>query len=164
MKPPPMKWPKAVYKAPKGKLPVWEISYNRYKNGDLIKAIAMSQPSGKAIMPKTVIGHILTAFTFGHPVDLSKLVEQGDMEPPCQSDWEKVEEAAATRNCHPDADDFGRKQVLGGILGDAVDKDYAMKTEEEKALEAKWYSLIDFWVVFKRVHLEVVFEEPGAKR
>merc|ERR1712183_368234 len=71
---PSMKWPGAIYKAGrKGALPPWEVSYGRFAKGERVTAIAMQQASGKPVQVSTVCGHIMTALTFGKPVDLARL-------------------------------------------------------------------------------------------
>jgi len=51
-------WRHAVYKAAKGKLPVWEYSWQRFQQGkEKLMDIAQNQGGGKAgILPRTVMG------------------------------------------------------------------------------------------------------------
>ena len=66
-------WRHAVYKlAGKGKLPAWEVSWQRFqKKGETLMHIAQNQEGGKGgILPKTVMGHVMTALSQGRSVDL----------------------------------------------------------------------------------------------
>merc|ERR1719356_1723446 len=67
-------WRYSVYKPRKktGKA-TWEVSYDRFMNGDSPQMIAITQASGKPVQVSTVVGHILDALTQGRPLDLGRL-------------------------------------------------------------------------------------------
>jgi ATP-dependent DNA helicase RecQ/Werner syndrome ATP-dependent helicase len=164
----PMKWEKAVYKVGKnGQLPAWELYYNRWFQGDHPQAIAMNPPSGKAVQVGTVAGHVLTALTHGKVVHLQLLAKQCDLIVPNQEEWNQMEEGAAVRGQNVDADDFKAREVLCGILGpENVNMEPSEKSEQAKALEAKWYDRLRWWVPLRRVRFPVKFETANdmAKR
>jgi len=163
-----MKWEKAIYKTGKGGvLPMWEQYYRRWSSGEHIQAVAMNPPNGKEVKTSTVQGHIITALTFGMPVDLGLLVQQMESHPPNQEEWKQIEEAAAVRRVNPDDTDFKAKEVLCGVLGpENVNVDPSQKSEAQKSQEEKWYALVRWWVALRRVRFEPRFDsgEGDAKR
>lgn len=82
-------WRFAVYKPNKktGKA-TWEVSYDRFANGEHPQTIAMTQKSGKPIQVATVVGHILDAFVHGRAVDLHRL-STSEL-PPTKSEWDEL--------------------------------------------------------------------------
>jgi len=82
-------WRFAVYKPNKktGKA-TWEISYDRFVNGEHPLTIAMTQKSGKPIQVATVVGHILDALVQGRAVDLHRL-STAEL-PPNRSEWQEL--------------------------------------------------------------------------
>jgi len=152
---PPRKWPKAILKPAKGKQqPAWQASYDRFHNGDSLQSIALSQPSGRPIQVETVQKHVMTAWSFGRPINLRRLLLQG--ENPfllSQEDWQRVDEAAAAANVSVDNDKtFKRMYLLGKILGpDKVFRDRSEKSEEDQQVEKFWYTCIGVWENFKKV-------------
>lgn len=162
------KWMNAVYKPGRGgKLPAWEEYYNRWAKGEHPQGIAMNPPSGKAVQVNTVFSHILTALTFGKPVNLSLLAQQCEFSPPLEDEWRRMEEAAAVRNVDVNAVDYVGKEVLCGILGpENVNMEYADKSEESKALEQQWRQRMKWWESLRRVNFPVKFDSASgdAKR
>eukprot|EP00971_Amphidinium_carterae_P296861 5897471-Amphidinium_carterae.1 len=95
----------------------------------------------------------MTAWSFGHPINLRRLLMEG--ENPfsfSQEDWQRVDEAAAAANVSVDSDtDFKRKDLLGSILGtEKVLRDPSEKSEEDQQVEKFWYSCIGVWETFKK--------------
>ena len=68
----------------------------RFQKGESAASIAMNR-SGKAVQVATVIGHILTATSFGdRPVNLRRLAAESDPgSVPTRKEWAKLEEAAS---------------------------------------------------------------------
>mmetsp|Transcript_12998 Transcript_12998/g.25523 ORF Transcript_12998/g.25523 Transcript_12998/m.25523 type:complete len:412 (+) Transcript_12998:2-1237(+) len=159
----PVKWANAIYKPSKktGRA-VWEEYYERWARGEEMAAIALNPPSGKAVAVGTVAGHVFTALTFAKPVDLSRLAAQCDVPPPNQKDWATMEEAAATREVNPQAEDAKNKEVLCGILGEeSVSRDPTTKSEADRSKEALWYGRLKWWTALKRAGYPVNFEGGG---
>lgn len=84
---------------------------------------------------------MMTALSHGRPVNLQRIADQCDSHPPNEEEWKRMEEGAAVRGQHVDADDYKSKEVLCGVLGpENVNMEPADKSEEAKAVEAKWYN------------------------
>jgi len=168
---PPQQWEHAVYKQGKGgSKPPWEVSYDRWTAGESVQAIAMKQASGKAVQASTVGNHVMGALTYAKPVDLARLFREMDMCPPNESEWTRIEAAAAERKVDV-FDALARaKEVLTGILGEAkVGRDPAQKSEADKEEERPWYDRIRIWEALKRARFPVSFQAldsdaPAAKR
>jgi hypothetical protein len=146
-------WPYAVYKVPKnGKRPAWEESYQRFSAGEHVDAIAMTPSSGKAVLPRTVRGHVLTALLHGRSVDLGRLSGGGlgADELPSLEDWAALDEGEAAAGLRvAELDQLPRKDLLRAVLGEGVDRAPDAKTDAERAAEAIWYSKIDWWFHLK---------------
>ena len=56
---------------PKPKAAAWEKSWQRFGMGQPVDAIAMTQESGKAIQPSTVVSHLFLALQAGTTVTLT---------------------------------------------------------------------------------------------
>lgn len=165
----PKKWSGAVYKPGKGGAkPPWEVSYDRFMNGEGIQAIAIQQAKGKPIQATTVASHLLTAIQQGRPVDLRRMAtECGTDSPlPDEAAWNKMEQAVAESGSDPQSPDFKAKDLLRGILGEAVDKEFGTKSDVEKSQESAWYGRIRWFEALKRGGFVPSFgeEEPDAKR
>ena len=157
---PPRKWPAAVYKpGKKGAKPVWELSYDRFLQGESVHSIAMSV-SGAAIQPSTVRSHVLTAWAFGKPVDLRRLESESL---PSQAEWSQLEEAAAASGADFDAE-VKLKDVLAQLLGDNVHANPGLKSEADKEVERQWYERMRFWEACRKVQFQPTFEGGDAKR
>ena len=52
-------------------MPSWKISYDQFKAGVPIQAVAMNH--ARSILPQTVIGHLFDAFLYGEGVDFSRI-------------------------------------------------------------------------------------------
>lgn len=153
-------WEHAVYKGKGKQQPVWEQSWERFQlKGEHPEAIAMTQPSGKAITPQTVAGHIVTALTFGRAVDLGRLAKCWS-KPPTQKAWEAMERAAAATGVDVVSDPkYQLKDLTAEILGkDVADKPANERTPEEKATCTMWYEYINWWQALKRVGFVAKFE------
>jgi len=162
---PARKWVHAVYKlGARGKLPVWEASYQRFQRGEHPEAIAMKQESGKPIQPSTVGNHLLEALLQGKPVNLGRLAEV--IPAPTRAQWEKVEHAAAVTGADPCSPDFKVKDVLREILGAIVDAEHTEKSDAQKAEEAAWYNCIRWYRSLRCVDFPASFGTggPDAKR
>ena len=79
-----------VYKPQKktGKA-TWEVSYDRFVNGEHPQTIAMTQTSGKPIQVATVVGHLLQALEQGRAIDIHRLSTSDT--PPTKNEWEELE-------------------------------------------------------------------------
>lgn len=155
---PPRKSPHAIYKAgAKGKLPPWEVSYERFMRGENPEAIAMKQDSGKMIQTTTVVGHLQEALLQGKALNLQRLAEHAPL--PTKAQWDKVDHAGALAGAggDPCSADFKQKDVLRAILGDKVDKEFGQKDEAEQADEKFWYGAIRWWRSFKAVGFAPTF-------
>lgn len=162
---PPAKWSNAVYKPSKktGKA-AWEEYYEKWAAGLDAGALAMKPPGGgKSVQVGTVMSNVLTALTFGKPVDLARLSQQCGSSPPNKREWEQIEEAVNARGLNVEEEGFRGKEVLAGILGDAsVNREPAQKSEAERGLEAQWYSRLKWWEALRRVRFPAEFDEGGA--
>jgi len=163
---PPHKWVGAIYKpGAKGKLPPWEVSYTRFRQGEHPEAIAMKQDSGKAIQVNTVIGHLSEALMQGRSLDMSRFAELAPSLTKAQ--WDRLDIIAAQLSPPPSDvcldKDFKQKDFLRPILGDKVDQDFATKTESDRQDEAVWYERIRLFRLCRCVGFAPTFG-PSAKR
>merc|ERR1712151_1173507 len=129
----------------------------------------MQQPKGKApIQVSTVCSHVLTALSHGMPVDLQRAFKEAEIPTPEEAEWQKIEEAAAERNCNVDAPEYKSKEVLCGILGpENVNREPSEKSDADKAVEARWYTKLRIWEALKKVWFQASFgdaEESAQKK
>lgn len=162
------KWQNAIYKPGRGGAkPPWEVSYERWATGASINSIAMQQDKGKSVQPSTIVGHLLNALTFAKPLDLARLFREGEITPPNEAEWKRLEEAAAERGANVDSLEYKSKDVLGGVLGvEKVSREPAEKSDSDKEEEKRWYDKIRIWEALKRASFPASFgdDEPEAKR
>lgn len=159
---PPRKWPAAVYKpGRRGAKVSWELSYERFLENESLQSIAMRPASGAPIQTNTVRGHILTAWTFGKPVDLQRLFRESEAVLPSEAEWRQLEEAAAANKVDFSAD-IRLKEILPLILGDKVNREPSLKSDADKELEREWYERMRIWEAFRKVGYVPSF--AGAKR
>lgn len=165
---PSAKWPAAEYKPGRGGAkPPWDVSYERFRQGEGLQTIAVQQPKGKPIQVSTVLGHMHTAIVHGRPLDLSRVAAESADPLPDEASWSKMEQAVAQAKCDVHEPDFKAKDVLSGILGNSVNRDPSEKSEADKAQEYLWYGRIRWFATFKRVGYVPTFaadDEPAAKR
>ena len=174
-------WPFAVYKPRKKKgcpdePPPWETSWRRFAGGEAPAAIALTQPSGRAVQVTTVVGHLLEALTQGRTVDFKRL---GSFEGladrfPTEREWRAMDDAADETAQDPAGDpaSFSQRELLRGdaLLGaEAVDVDRELKSEKQRAAEASWYDKIRVYVALRRAGVEPEWDDadeaaPDAKR
>jgi len=156
-------WKHAVYKAGRGgAMPKWEQSYERFKKGEHIEAIAMNQENGKPVQAQTIVGHILEALMHANKtVNLKLLVEYvGEKCLPNQKEWEAMEDAAAANTIDPvEQETFPMKEMMLTILGrpDIPPQDKAPKHVDE---ERAWYDKIRWWAAIKRAEVPFSFRKP----
>ena len=154
---PPRKWPAAVYKpGRRGAKVSWELSYERFLENESLQSIAMRPASGAPIQTNTVRGHILTAWTFGKPVDLQRLFRESEAVLPSEAEWRQLEEAAAANKVDFSAD-IRLKEILPLILGDKVNREPSLKSDADKELEREWYERMRIWEAFRKVGLRPFF-------
>jgi hypothetical protein len=137
----------------------WEVSYDRFVNGEHPQTIAMTQTSGKPIQVATVVGHLLQALEQGRPLDLHRLSTSDT--PPTKSEWEElvgcsVETGLDVKGdpatCGVDSGRFAMKDFLVPILGNAlVAKEFKERTPEESALFGKWYNALKWYMTLNRI-------------
>mmetsp|Transcript_31787 Transcript_31787/g.76977 ORF Transcript_31787/g.76977 Transcript_31787/m.76977 type:complete len:373 (-) Transcript_31787:150-1268(-) len=159
-------WAYAVYKPNKktGKA-TWELSYDRFVEGQNPQTIAMTQKSGKPIQVATVVGHILEAIVQGRAVDLGRLalVEP----PPVRSDWEEMIRCERDTGLDPTGDPatsgpagerFAMKDFLLPIMGNSfVLKEWKERTPVESAKFTKWCGCLKWYLALRRVGYEPTF-------
>ena len=150
-----------VYKPQKktGKA-TWEVSYDRFVNGEHPQTIAMTQTSGKPIQVATVVGHLLQALEQGRAIDIHRLSTSDT--PPTKNEWEELERCSIETGLDVKGDpatsgvDSGRftmKDFLVPIMGNSFClKEYTERTPEESALFSKWCGLLKFYMAMKRVN------------
>lgn len=150
-----------VYKPQKktGKA-TWEVSYDRFVNGEHPQTIAMTQTSGKPIQVATVVGHLLQALEQGRAVDIHRLATSDT--PPTKNEWEELERCSIETGLDVTGDpatsgvDSGRfsmKDFLVPIMGNSFClKDYTERTPEESAAFSKWCGLLKWYMALKRVN------------
>jgi len=119
-----------------------------------------------------VITHLLNALDFGKTLDFRRLITCSAAEPPDKAKWEKLEHAADVGQVDimtlDNLTGEPQKEMMRELVGsEMVDKEFADKTEEEKALMSMWYHQLKWWQHLKRANFPVKFEEelePAAKR
>merc|ERR1719313_1369951 len=146
------KWQNTIYMPSKqGVKRPWEVSYERWANGETINSIAMQQANGKPVEPSTVFSHLLTPLTFAKTVDLARMFKEADSTPPNDAEWAKLEDAAAACGANLDSADYKSKEVLGGVLGvEKVGREAAEKSQADRDEEISWYGKIRIWEALKR--------------
>mmetsp|Transcript_8488 Transcript_8488/g.18994 ORF Transcript_8488/g.18994 Transcript_8488/m.18994 type:complete len:1008 (-) Transcript_8488:186-3209(-) len=159
-------WAFAVYKPNKktGKA-VWEVSFDRFVNGDNPQTIAMTQTSGRPIQVATVVGHIIEAFVQGRAVDLHRLSSAEP--PPTKSEWEElvrcsvetgIDVAGDPATSGANSEKFSMKDFLVPIMGNAFAlKDFKERTPEETTKWNKWLGYLKWYLAFVRVGHEPSF-------
>ena len=149
-------WKLAEYKPRKGTggtviPPNWEQSYNRFQKGEHVEAIAMTQSTGKAIQPKTVVSHLFEALTHGKQVDFTRAISSFPEYRLSKLDCNELERASITTNIDVvERQSFFLKDFLKGLVSHDVEKPPNEKTFFEKQKEAGWYPKIQAWTALKR--------------
>ena len=150
----------------------WELSADRFMGGkrESCEAIAMTQSSGKAIQPATVVRHLLTALAAGRTVDLRRLAKDGaacTLNPcpaPTKAVWEQLD--ASLDQCGVeggvDGPSLATKDLLEFVLPDLHGKEYGDLTEEEKAERSRWMNGATWWLTLKRVGFVPAWGEAAA--
>ena len=171
-------WALAVYKANKnGKPKPWELSYDRFTNqGESVASIATNQPSGKPIMIATVVKHLLTALTFGRPLDLIKLHHQGNraLPVPCGAPSEALFDNfdSALAACSDEVDVLNNEtypinafaQAYGGPIATISAVDFALRTEDQRHIYNLWTNHRAWWETLKRVGYEPPASSSSSER
>ena len=70
-----------------------------------------------------MLGHILTAWTFGRPVDLQRTIRESETLVPSEAEWNQLEEMAAANKVDFSSSDIRLKEILVLILGEKVNQD-----------------------------------------
>ena len=152
-------WKLAEYKPKKGSggtmiPPNWEQSYNRFQKGEHVEAIAMTQSTGKAIQPATVLNHLFEALTHGKQLEFSRAISSFPEyvnNRLSKLDCDELERASFTTNIDViERKYFAQKDFLKGLVSHDVEKPPNEKTFFEKQKEALWYPKIRVWTVLKR--------------
>jgi len=161
---PPRAWVGAIYKfGRKGKLPTWEVSYNRFQQGEHPSAIAMKQDTGRPIKLNTVIAHLTEALMQGRSIDMTRF---GQLMPDLtKAQWDCLDSIAAQLSAPPGGleADFKLKDFARAILGDKVDKEFGEKTESDRQDEVFWRDRIKLFRLCRCIGFEPTFA-PSAKR
>ena len=140
----------------------WEVSLERFQNGETPETIALSQEGGKAIQTATVIGHLLDALTQGRPLDLRRLASHAP--PPDEEQWDSLQAAEAAELMDVVADDKAPVTKLLGTIVEAAKKEYKERTPEETAALQPWFAASKWYMALRRVGFKPTFEGPAAKR
>ena len=156
--------------AKNGKLPNWEVSYQRFSAGEHPQAIAMSQESGKPIQAATVVGHIMEAVLHARPVDLRRLVETSGVLLPNEHEWMRIEEAVGALGIDViKTSQVPSKDIMLAAAG-RVDKPQDEKSAEDRQIEGAWYERVRWYLHLKRAGVAVSFsngsdgDAPPTKR
>ncbi len=152
-------WRFAVYKPNKKTgLAAWETSYKRFRNGEHIQTIAMTQPSGKPIQVQTVCNHILEALTQGNGVDLHRLSSMKSA--PCKTEWDQLSHCEAETGMDAAGDPatsgasrdlFRMMDFLVPIMGNHfASKGHQERTFEEREKFGNWCNLLQWYLALRR--------------
>ena len=153
----PWKW--SEYKPKKSGLPAWEVSYNRFIDGEHPQTIAMTQVSGRPIQVATVVSHILTALTHGKSVPLKRLADVHEL--PTIHEWNRLtfceEETHINvcddpKTCGVNGTAFSIKDFLLPIMGPSfAGKEFTERTIEEQEKFSKWCNTLNWYLALRRV-------------
>jgi hypothetical protein len=145
--------------------PAWEASYARFANGESLEKIALTQESGKPIQPSTVTSHLMTALTQGRPMPLERLAQQAvahGCAPPTESEWEQLTSAeAATAMDVVKTEKVLMTDLLKSFLP-AAEKEFAARSEAEKAVLNVWYGKINWFMALRRIGMPLSFAGGGG--
>ena len=156
-------WTHAVYKVAKnGKLPVWETSYNRFKNGEHPQAIAVDQELGKPLQSNTIVGHILEALLHARPVDLRRLVQTSGALLPTELEWQRLEEAVLGLGLDVERTAMVSSKDIMLAASGRIDKPPDTKTADDRAVEALWYDRVRWFLSLKRAGVPVRFRDGAV--
>jgi len=158
-------WAFALYKPKKKKgcpdePPPWETSWRRFAKGEAPAAIALTQPSGRAVQVSTVVGHLLEALVQGRAVDFERLGACVGLNAfPTELEWRLIDDAVLKTTQDPAGDpaSFSQKELLrsDALLGaEAVDTDRELKSDSQRSTEASWYEKIRVYVALRRAGIE----------
>ena len=119
------------------------------------------QQAAAPIQVATVRNHLLTAWSFGKPLELQRVLHEADTVLPCEAEWLQMEEAAVSIKADFEAE-VKLKELLQVILGEKVN---AMeKSLEEKEVERRWYDKLRLFETFKRVGFVPHFDSAKRQR
>jgi len=138
---------------PRGKKPpAWEASLCQFGRGKSVDAIAMTQESGRAIQPRTVIGHLLTALTAGRGVDLQRLAAAAP--PPTRDQWEQLADAEArTAIDVVRSEKLNKTDLLSSFVPEAA-VEFSARSPREQAVCGAWFAHADWYCTLRRIGLE----------
>lgn len=154
-------WKHAVYKPnKKTNLASWESSHNRFLAGEHPQAIAMSQESGKPIQVATVTYHILEGLVMGRTTPLKRLASLVNEKPPTENVYNLLVDCESRSGMDPvgmpatsgkGGEKFLMTDFLRPIVGDAlIDKPFTERTLQEKAELNQWYTVLHWYLTFRR--------------
>ena len=175
----PRPWPLAFDKPNKnGKPKPWELSLERFAAGESCGAIAATQPSGKPVLIKTVVGHLLKALVLGRPVDLNRLhadAARAMPQPapaPTKDAWIALDAAAAVAGLDVVAEESyvaaDLAEAAGGAVADAAKVDYKERTDDQSRVYNAWNNDRMWWEALKRAGYDPLRDAadapPAAKK
>ena len=156
-------WKFASYKPQKktGKA-VFELSYDRYVQGESLESIAMNPAPGRPpIQVKTVAGHVIDAIVHGRQVqDVAGIVSVFPL--PTRSEWQQLEEAHAATGMDAAGDpdksgvDSGKYTLSDALrpICKAVDIPKDDRTESDRAVLNHWFDRLKWYMALKRGGIE----------
>lgn len=153
------------------KMPAWEESWNRFRSGQSLDAIAAQ----KGVLLDTVVTHLLDAFKQGRPVNVWLVAQQAaavGSGPPCKAQWDVLVEGArregivvASSSSGGDLEAAAARTILqhvprvGHLFEETVGK--VVYTEEEQLERRVWYAALRWFKVFVATDFEVRWSEDA---
>jgi hypothetical protein len=136
----------------------WKKSYDRFIAGEDPRTIAITQSDGKPIQAATVVSHLLTALTNGHPLALKRVTEVSPL--PTVAEWNllalcesrtKIDVCRNVNDSH-----FPMTEFLVPILGNAFAlKKISERTQDEKEKLSKYIKLVTWYIALRRIGYKV---------
>lgn len=120
----------------------------------------MEQENGKPVLPSTVVKHLFTALSQGHPVDLSKVALASP--PPTRSQWEALTDAEAAIKRSVVEEKVQMNELLVPFLPEAAIP-FAERSAEDFAKLAPWYPLVDWYFGLRRAGIEPQFDSKRPR-
>ena len=137
----------------------WPDTLKRFKKGEKMQLIAVSQSSGKPIQPATVWGHLLSALEYGKPVPLQRAYEEaiqvGMFQQLTLHEWESFK-----KSFHTVSNDL-RKPGLNDILKDILGEEEFGRRAEKRQL-GSLYAKLKIFLTLTRISYEPSWKDVGA--
>lgn len=112
----------------------------------------------------TQVGHLITAFTAGHAIDLARLAADPAVSVllPTRAQWDELRAAETAAAIDVAADPKAALTAILGTFLPAARKEYSERNEADKKVFADWCARLNWYMGLRRASVVPVFEQSGG--